>query len=339
MKNQIYWYPGQPNNRVVLDFSSDMLEIDQMPPSFIYEDESFYGNVYSNSDLSKSYSIIGRNVLDKYYKEISGSENILTNVVPEVANCMFVPNIESEIVSLILINENNAIVKYDISENAISSKTNIITKDSPVPNSPIYSYIHNNKLYLGYVSSLMCDGKFEYYLIVGVLENSSFNPTRKIYFSTFDNPENIYINLGSLNYSVTAFYKEQNYSVIQIGTLSDGILSDIKDTVICQGEIITPAFDINCKYIMFAETVNGNSTVNYYDLKSMTLHKKSVLENYNMLKLGADKIIYGINGGKVNYGSKFMLTVIFNEDVPPDILESYSSFSGGYLPAESCIEI
>lgn len=337
MSQQKHWFPGQPDHRKIFDFTQSSLDIKDMPAAFISQDELFMGNTYESDNEEEQYYIIGRNLVDGFYKVLPGTENLFENTPFDPANCFFTQGTRQYETCALFFARGNALVKVGLNRGQIVSTENI---DIPLPVavfSPVVSFMVMDKLILGYVYQSHA-GSGECTLVFLRYENGISSLHHLVPFYTESAPVKCYVHINKNQYALHISTQESATTNIHIGEIDrDGKFSAFSHTFNSSTTFISAAFSQDNEYLFYPDREGNSNFISSLRLADNSITRTPVVEDYNMLKLAPDGKIYGLNKYIVNKDQSNFRLYAAIEILPEgtvEINEFISLINGGYFPAE-----
>lgn len=337
MSQQKHWFPGQPYHRKIFDFTKSSLEIKDMPDSFINKDELFMGNTYESDDEEEQYYIIGRNLVDGLYKILPEAENLFDDTPTEPANCCFTRGTRPDETCALFIAGDKIITKVGLNWSNIVCTENITLPMSVAKFSPIVGFMAMDKIIIGYVyqSSEKSD---DCTLVFFQYKNGAVSIHHLINFDAGGTPEQCYIHINKNKYALFLSTKNTEGTTIHIGDIDeDGKFTDFTHTLNSKSKFISAAFSQDNSYLFYPDQNGNEHLICTLRLADNSITSTIVYEDYNMLKLATDEIIYGLNkfiDNNKHQGMRLYTTIEILPDSTIEIKEFISPLNGGYLPAE-----
>lgn len=338
MSQQKHWFPGQPGHRNIFDFTHSDMEILNMPDAFISEDETFMGNTYESDDGKEQYYIIGRNLVDGLYKEIPGTENLFDATPAEPANCCFTEGIwPDETCSLFIVRE-NTLLRCGLSQGELirTEKTDNFLPVTPF--SPVISFRVKDTILVGYVFQASTESK-NCTLVLLKYQNGTASYHSLLRFTTLGIPTQCYIHVNKNQYAMFFSVMGQSGTVIYTGDINEeGAFSPFTRTLSSTTTFLSATFSRDNSCLFYPDKYNDNNVICTLQLADNSLTRTTVVEDYNMLKLGPNDKIYGLNKFILNDNQeriRLYATIEFLPDSTVDIKEFISTLNGGYFPAEA----
>lgn len=338
MSQQKHWFPGQPAHRNIFYFTQSTLEIREMPEAFISQDEQFMGNTYESDDGEEQYHIIGRNLVDGFYKELLGSENLLDNTPAEPANCSFTQGTHWDETCSLFITRDDSLIRIGLRRGQVIRTEKIKTSLPVAAFSPVVSFMVMDKLIIGYVCQVSAEHG-DYALVFLQYKNGTTSVHQLKIFNTEDALAQCYIHINKNQYALILGDQKGAGTVIHTGEIDEnGQLGPFLHTIKSNSTFISAAFSRENTHLFYPYQDDGTHFIcalNFSD-NSVTRHK--VIEDYNMLKLAPDDKIYGL-GKYIENESQKNIRLCSAIEILPDssveIKEFIAAFNGGYFPADT----
>ena len=328
---QKYWFPGSANDRYIFDFTNDVMQIESPGFPLVPTDSDNFGNVITLPS-GVGYYILGKYLMDSTYKTVENSEELFVNLPENIANCSFAPdNNDPKCAHLYFIDSaglNYAHINRNVINDSSVDVMAIVSLDIPaIENSPlsIIGDSINGGNWLFYISK-----KDEVYKLESVYcEESQVSAKCSVFLPLGGIPT--CIDIMNNNIAVLCNDNSLAYGTFKIsGNVVDiNFVDSIKDL---SSDFTQSAFSTDGNTLFYLTEENSMNILNSQNLTTNTIKKSTTVGKYAALKLGPDKIIYGLSIKTAD--SSTVLTVTPNTVADEfSVAEFFSPVNGGYFPS------
>jgi hypothetical protein len=328
---QLYWFPGNANQRSIFDFNSGVLQIESPGFPLVPVDSNNFGNVITLAD-GTGYSLLGKYLMDSNFSTVNNTESLFSNLSPTVANCSFSPDFNNKNYANLYFIDSGGLNYVHISRNLLKESTADVIAIMPLTlppmlNSPlcILGDSINGGNWLFYITEYNKVHK----LVSLYCKDGQSTSYSSVFLPCGGAP--ICIDVKSNRIAIIRDDASLVYGEIVVQTES----IDVQFTEIISGlssTLIQSAFSADGNSLFYMTDIGGAHYVNYRNLTTGSITQEPTTGKYIALKCGPDDVIYGLSIKTI--GTATLLTV--TPTTPVDgfsVSEILVPTNGGYFPA------